>query len=404
MWPYRCLHPTTPTDVLTLMQLPHRLISRGSDVAVHEGLGSDRHSLPWITSAPNQHVSMASNAIHRPYTVLHISSTKVCACTVSVTYFDHFSSIWHARSAHLAPQAIRPTVQPIHSGSWAIHIVCTVPTVVDAGGRKAVSLLLLMQAQRVKYSTTVIVLWRNRYFVPIMTLRPSCIRNCGSHVKYTEALAPIILGIELLLNSSHTGNSSRLGDLIFGGDRDSKCRLCQQNPCLTNSLPWVRWSITLMTLSSSFCLCSWCKMSYRAGWYISRTPTGEISSTVAPSCDTSTQAHMQEGELGFVICSDATYTVWKRWRKCSLPLDFLLALPGFWSCYRHTARDHILYHQFHSMPAARSRKETTHWTTDLRLFVETKRGAILKAHSFLTSSAHKRKESDSVPAVRYSVV
>ena len=53
-----------------------------------------------------------------------------------------------------------------------------------------------------------------------MTLRPSCIRNCGSHAKYTEALAPIILGIELLLNSSHMGNSGRLGDSIFGGDRD----------------------------------------------------------------------------------------------------------------------------------------------------------------------------------------
>lgn len=158
MWPCQHLHPTTPTDVLTLMQLPHRLISRGSDVAVHEGLGSDRHSLPWITSAPNRHVSMASNAIHRPYTVLRVSSTKVCACTVSVTYFDRFSSIRHARSAHLAPQAIRPTVQPIRSGSWAIHVVCTVPTVVDAGGRKAASSLLLMQARRVKYSTTVIVL------------------------------------------------------------------------------------------------------------------------------------------------------------------------------------------------------------------------------------------------------
>ena len=144
-------------DASTLMQLPHRLISRGSDVAVHEGLGSDRHSLPWITSAPNRHVSMASNAIHRPYTVLRISSTKVCACTVSVTYFDCFSSIRHARSAHLAPQAIRPTVQPIRSGSWAIHVVC-MPTVVDAGGRKAASSLLLMQARRVKYSTTVIVL------------------------------------------------------------------------------------------------------------------------------------------------------------------------------------------------------------------------------------------------------
>ena len=62
---------------------------------------------------------------------------------------------------------------------------------------------------------------------------------------------------------------------------------------------------------------------------ISRTPTGEISSTVAPSCDTSAQAHMQEGELGFAICFGATYTVRKRQRKCSPPLDFLPELPGF---------------------------------------------------------------------------
>ena len=49
---------------------------------------------------------------------------------------------------------------------------------------------------------------------------------------------------------------------------------------------------------------------------ISRTPTGESSSTVTPSCDTSAQAHTQEGELGIAICFDATYTVQKRrWKR-----------------------------------------------------------------------------------------
>ena len=47
------------------------------------------------------------------------------------------------------------------------------------------------------------------------------------------SISVVLVGIELLLNSSHLGNSGRLGDSILGGDKDSKRRLRRLNPCLT---------------------------------------------------------------------------------------------------------------------------------------------------------------------------
>ena len=82
-------------------------------------------------SEPNRHVCMARNAICCIYTVFRVSSTQVCACTVSVTYLDHFSSIRCAQSIHIAFQTICLTAKCICSNSWAIcGVVCT-PTCVS---------------------------------------------------------------------------------------------------------------------------------------------------------------------------------------------------------------------------------------------------------------------------------
>ena len=37
---------------------------------------------------------------------------------------------------------------------------------------------------------------------------------------YAKTLAVVVLGIDALLNSSYAENAGRLGDSIFGGDKD----------------------------------------------------------------------------------------------------------------------------------------------------------------------------------------